>query len=284
METRILHIYRRPMIFTSRYTQLRKLISLLKQKYIIDSYFAVVNDAVYNKATNEKFRNELIPLSEFYKNGYDVLIIEGSPQPEDEIPKIDVKIIKEFFNNDGIILHLIGVGDFNITSVPKINNFFKNLNLGLGIDTFLYEDDIIVGFDEKYKFGDSKEFIIEVGREYRARRTAYPEIFTGVEKLAVSDPIHQKFDLACKTLLTGNPTTQLVSKTDYIVDDRILEFGKVNEKGGFYILITGYLFDDQIITLIENDNLKFAENLFEYFINVQKERDMKLKMKRKKEN
>ena len=269
---KILHLYEEPKCLTTSYTGFKGFISLLQQNYIVDSKFAIVNDLVYKDSINEKFKKELIPFTTFLKNAYDILIIEGSPQPQSDFSKIDLKIVKEFFDKGGIIFHMINIGDLNSSDVSPINDYFKELNLGLGIDTYRDEYDVITGFDSHQKFRDAKEFIIKVDKEYRFRRTSYQKIFTDIERIAIGDPIHQKSDSACRSLLTGNPTTQLVSRGDYIVDDRILQFGKVNEKGGFYIFITGSLFEDYIVDFIENNNFKFGINLFEYFAKEQKER------------
>ncbi|WP_340817954.1 TIR domain-containing protein [Methanolobus sp. WCC4] len=277
MNTKIIHLYIKPRSHTSSYTKLKNFISILKQESIVDSKFAIIDDDIHKKLPDSKFKNELISTHDFLKNKYNVLIIEGTPQPQSDFSKIEASTVKEFFSKGGIILHTIGNGDLNSNNLSKINQFLEALDLGLGIDTYMNENDEIIGFDRKHHFRSLKEFIINIDKKYQFN-TSYHQIFNDIDKIAVSDPFHQKTNLVCRDLLHGNPTTQVVSREDLIVDNRILTFGKVNEMGGFYVLITGYLFEDYLVDFIENDNLKFGINVLNYFIKEQDERNKELEI------
>ena len=272
---KILHLYTDLMGLNSTYTRLKTFISSLNESFEVESFFALQENLA--EVTNNKFSNELLDVRQFWKRAYDAIVIEGHPTPQENFSRINGETAKEFYDLGGVIFHIVGIGDLNIGGMRSLNSFLERFYLGL--DSYTSPDDDIVGFDKTNAFGDLKEFTIDTNRHYKHNRTRFPETLEGVACLAVSDPIHQKLDLSCRTILMGNSTTQLVSRGDYIVHDRLLEFCRVNESGGFFVLLSAYLLEDRVISRIHNDNLIFGKNIVQHFLYLQEERNRKQRVR-----
>lgn len=262
------------MCLGSSYSRLSQYTAALSRDHTIDSYFAIADNVA--AVPNRKFAAELLDTTAFWERGYDALVLEGHPQPQSNVSRVAPETIRRFHELGGVTIHCVGVDDLTPGGLPQLNAFLRHFHIA--IDT-LHDHDWIIGFDKEASVGSQKEFTIIVDDQYRRGRTQFPDVLAGVSTLAVNNPMHQDINWACKSVLMGNPSTRLVSLDDLLVPDEELDFCRVNELGGFYILISAYLLEDFIVCWQAADNLTFGRQLLGHFLALQGQRNAKLGMR-----
>lgn len=258
----------------------RRLVDLLRASHEVVAKWGIYPDDAWLEITDQVLSAEVIPDSEFFDPGFDVVIIEDNLGSFGEVghPKVRVETFREHVRRGGAILYL--VGDANIFSlcgsVRAHNAYMERAGLppfwlvhaGEGTPPVDF-DQYVFGYDEQTvvmrRGRRSGYFTIEIDDAYvEGISRHFREAFVGCRRLVMDHhPLHLN-SLGLNTILTGNPkSTHLLTSGDHRFGDAYRPvFGAGHERlGGPIVTLTGDICHDVTLDAAPSDNLRFVSNL-----------------------